>query len=73
VFRATDAAFYARLEDGVTAVAPRARIVRPIAPPVAGAALLALEAARAAKAESDPAVAARVRAELRAWDAGAAG
>jgi N-acetylglucosamine kinase-like BadF-type ATPase len=73
VFRATDAAFYARLEDGVTAVAPRARIVRPIAPPVAGAALLALEAARGAKGESDPAVAARVRVELRAWDAGAAG
>ena len=73
VFRATDAAFYARISDGVTAVAPRARLVRPIAPPVAGAALIALEAAQPAAAAADLAVAARVRSELRAWDARAEG
>ena len=73
VFRATDEAFYARIRDGVTAVAPRARLVRPIAPPVAGAALIGLEAARRSSAAGDPAVSARVRAELRAWDVRAEG
>ena len=44
VFNTSDAAFYARLEDGVQAIAPRARLVRLTAPPVLGAALLALDA-----------------------------
>jgi len=43
VFRATDAAFYERLEAVVRAAAPRARFVRLIAPPVLGAALLGLD------------------------------
>lgn len=44
MFRATDAAFYARLEAGIRAVAPQAKLVRLTAPPVLGAALLALDA-----------------------------
>ena len=43
VFRARDAAFYARLEEGVRAAMPRARLCRLMAPPVVGAALLALD------------------------------
>jgi N-acetylglucosamine kinase-like BadF-type ATPase len=70
VFRATDAGFYERLEAGIAEVAPRARLVRPLAPPVAGAALLALDAL--AEAPVGGPVARRVRDELRAWDVGAA-
>ena len=43
VFRTDDAAFYARLEEGITRVAPRARTIKLNAPPVAGAVLLALD------------------------------
>ena len=43
VFKADDPAFYARIEAGVRAVAPRAAIVRLTAPPVLGAALLGLD------------------------------
>ena len=43
VFRATDPGFYARLERGLHEVTPRARLVRPEIPPVAGAVLLALD------------------------------
>ncbi len=73
VFRATDPAFYARIADGVAAIAPRARLIRPIAPPVAGAALIALDTARGPDAALDPVLTAGVRAELRAWDAQTAG
>jgi N-acetylglucosamine kinase-like BadF-type ATPase len=43
VFRATDKPFYARLDDRVRAVVPRARFVRLDAPPVAGPALEGLD------------------------------
>ena len=44
VFRTPDTAFRSRIEAGVQAIAPRARLVRSSAPPVAGAALLGLDA-----------------------------
>jgi N-acetylglucosamine kinase-like BadF-type ATPase len=67
VFRTRDPGFYERIEAGVTAIAPAARLVRLSAPPVAGAALLGLDrlAGRAVSAE----VSARVRAEVGEWDA----
>jgi N-acetylglucosamine kinase-like BadF-type ATPase len=43
VFRATDRAFYARIDRGVTAAAPRARVHRLAARPVLGAALMGLD------------------------------
>ena len=43
VFRATDPAFYARIDRGVAAVAPRARVHRLQARPVLGAALMGLD------------------------------
>ena len=67
VFRATDLEFYDRIATGVEAVAPRARLVRPAAPPVAGAALLALDAPAGGPVTGTTAE--RVRADLRAWDA----
>ena len=63
VFRTTDPAFYERIDTGVRAVAPGARLVRPAAPPVAGAALLGLDALGVAD------VGDRVRAAFVAWDA----
>ena len=44
IFKATDPGFYARLEEGIRNTAPRAKLVRLTAPPVLGAALLALDA-----------------------------
>ena len=67
VFRTPDAAFRSRIERGVQAIAPRARLVRSDAPPVAGAALLGLDALRGGVA--DPTVGARVRKALASWDA----
>ncbi len=43
VFNTTDEGFHGRLESGIRAVMPRARLVRPSLPPVAGAALLGLD------------------------------
>ncbi|HYN47501.1 MAG TPA: hypothetical protein VER83_01470 [Candidatus Nanopelagicales bacterium] len=43
IFRADDASFHDRIGDGVARIAPGARIVRLDAPPVLGAALLALD------------------------------
>jgi N-acetylglucosamine kinase-like BadF-type ATPase len=43
VFRTTEPAFYRRLEGGILAAAPRARLVRLTAPPVLGAALIGLD------------------------------
>ena len=71
VFRTPDAAFRSRIESGVQAIAPRARLVRSEAPPVAGAALLGLDALGAGVA--DAAVGARVRTALASWDAKAIG
>lgn len=65
VFRATDTAFYERLESNVQRSAPRARFVRLSAPPVLGAALLGLDAIElpaAARAAAE----ARLRFEISA-------
>lgn len=62
VFRAEDPAFYARIEAGVRAVAPRARLVRLGSPPVVGAALMGLD--RLLGGETPPDVETRLRAEL---------
>jgi N-acetylglucosamine kinase-like BadF-type ATPase len=67
VFRTPDAAFRSRIESGVQSIAPRARLVRSEAPPVAGAALLGLDALGGGVA--DPTVGARVRKALASWDA----
>lgn len=70
VFRNRDSRFYARLEQGIRAAAPKARPVRLEAPPVLGAALIGLDRA-AAGGFTDADVAARLRSELVAWDAAA--
>jgi N-acetylglucosamine kinase-like BadF-type ATPase len=67
VFRTPDTAFRARIEAGVQAIAPRARLVRASAPPVAGAALLGLDALVGGIA--DASIGATVRKALAAWDA----
>lgn len=67
VFRATDPAFYERLERGIRAVAPGARLVHQASPPVTGAALLGLD--RLAGAAVESAVAARLREAFARWDA----
>jgi N-acetylglucosamine kinase-like BadF-type ATPase len=66
VFRALDPEFYAALERGICAVAPRATLIRLHWPPVAGAALLGLDIL--AGGEAGPDVAARLRASVGAWD-----
>ena len=70
VFRARDDAFMGRLERGVHAAAPAARLVRLDAPPVLGSALLGLDR-QAAGGFTDPVIAARLREALIAWDAAA--
>jgi N-acetylglucosamine kinase-like BadF-type ATPase len=67
VFRTPDLDFRSRIEAGVYGIAPRARVVRAEAPPVAGAALLGLDAL--AGGMVDPAVGAKVRTALASWDA----
>jgi N-acetylglucosamine kinase-like BadF-type ATPase len=67
VFRTPDAVFRSRIEAGVQALAPRARLVRSNAPPVAGAALLGLDAIGGGIA--DASVGAAVRSGLAVWDA----
>jgi len=71
VFRTPDAAFRSRIEADVQAIAPRARLVRSQAPPVAGAALLGLDALGGGPAPPD--IGATVRSALAAWDAEAVG
>jgi N-acetylglucosamine kinase-like BadF-type ATPase len=70
VFGATDPAFYARIEAGIKAVAPRASIVRLTAPPVLGAALLGLDrlaSGGASGGAADPAAAARIHRAIEDW------
>lgn len=67
VFRTRDAAFYERLERGIRAAAADARLVRLAAPPVLGAALIALDRRSPAGAVA-PEVDARLRAALEGWD-----
>jgi N-acetylglucosamine kinase-like BadF-type ATPase len=62
VFRTDDSTFYSRIERGVRAVAPRARLIRLGVPPVVGAALLGLD--RLLGGETPAGVEARLRAEL---------
>ncbi len=62
VFRAEDPAFYARIEAGVRAAAPRARVSRLATPPVTGAALIGLD--RLLGGETPAEVEATLRAEL---------
>ena len=66
VFRTDDRPFHERLAAGIRAVAPRATLVRPVAPPVAGSALLALDRLDPAGRPPTAEVAARVRAGLAA-------
>jgi hypothetical protein len=66
VFGADDPAFYARIEAGVRAVAPRATIVRLTAPPVLGAALLGLDR-RSADGSTEPTTEARIRRAIEDW------
>lgn len=66
VFGADDPAFYARIEAGVQAVAPSARIVRLTAPPVLGAALLGLDR-RSPDGSADPPAEARLRKAVEDW------
>ncbi|HYL41261.1 MAG TPA: BadF/BadG/BcrA/BcrD ATPase family protein [Candidatus Binatus sp.] len=69
VFRATDRAFYERLEAGLRAISPRARAVRLTAPRVLGSALIGLDRlAPGGAAQAD--AASRLRAALEAWQAG---
>jgi len=67
VFRTPDVAFRSRIQAGVQAIAPRAQLVRSDAPPVAGAALLGLDALNGHVV--DAGIGAKVRAALAAWDA----
>jgi N-acetylglucosamine kinase-like BadF-type ATPase len=67
VFRTRDTTFRSRIQAGVHAISPGARIVRSDAPPVAGAALLGLDILAGALAAD--AVAECVRTALAAWDA----
>jgi N-acetylglucosamine kinase-like BadF-type ATPase len=67
VFRTRDAPFYERLERGVHAAAPAARLVRLAAPPVLGAVLLGLDrlsSGGAVPRDTD----ARIRIALEGWD-----
>jgi N-acetylglucosamine kinase-like BadF-type ATPase len=67
VFRTKDPSFYERLERGVHAAAPAARLVRLAAPPVLGAVLLGLD-----RLSGDGAVPPdadlRIRTALEGWD-----
>ncbi len=62
IFRAQDAQFFARIESGIRALAPSARLVRLAAPPVVGSALLGLD--RLCEGSTPPDVERRVRNEL---------
>ena len=67
VFDARDARFEARIADGVHDIAPGATLRRTEAPPVLGAALLALDQLTGAAPSTDAAAEARLRDALRAW------
>lgn len=70
VFRTDQAGFWERLASGVGAIAPEARLVRLTAPPVAGAALLALDQLKPDLDAADrEGLGAGVRAGVGAWDA----
>ena len=64
VFRASDAAFEARIAAGVQAVAPAATVRRLDAPPVLGAALLGLDRLPGLTLGERSAAESRLRAEV---------
>jgi N-acetylglucosamine kinase-like BadF-type ATPase len=65
VFRTDDQAFFDAIAEGIAGVAPRARLVRLVAPPVVGAALIGLD--RLAGQAVDAATARGVRAAFASW------
>jgi len=67
VFRNDEPKFYERIRAGIAAIAPRARVVRLSAPPVAGAALLGLDLLAGSAVPA--AVSGAVRAAVADWDA----
>ena len=67
VFRADDAAFLARIRAGLERHAPAAVVRRTTAPPVLGAALLALDRALPAGSRRHGEADARLRVALEAW------
>ena len=67
VFNARDDRFEARIAAGVRAVAPKATLRRSDAPPVLGAALLALDRLDGAAPAGHDAAEARLRAAMRDW------
>lgn len=67
VFRTDEPRFYARIREGIAAIAPRARVERLTTPPVAGAALLGLDLL--ADGAVSPQRSQAVRAAIAAWDA----
>lgn len=70
VFRTRETGFWERLAAGIGAIAPAARLVRLAAPPVAGAALLALDVLRPELSGGErEALGAAVRDGVGAWDA----
>jgi N-acetylglucosamine kinase-like BadF-type ATPase len=69
VFRTNEPLFYERIRAGVAGIAPKARVVRLTAPPVAGAALLGLD--RLAGGAASPVICHSVRDAIARWDADA--
>lgn len=67
VFDARDEPFEARIAAGVRAVAPMARLRRSEAPPVLGAALLALDRLDGSAVSDRDGAEARLRAAMRGW------
>lgn len=67
IFRTDEARFHERIRRGVAGIAPRARVVRLAAPPVAGAALLGLDLLT--DGAIPPAVSRAVRDSVGRWDA----
>jgi N-acetylglucosamine kinase-like BadF-type ATPase len=65
VMRVDDAVFHARIRAGIAATSPRADVIRLSGPPVAGAALLGIDALDPTAAS---AVGSTVRSDLAAWD-----
>ena len=73
IFAATDAAFDARIRDGITAIAPRATVGRAEGLPVLGAALLALDRTFEPGSARHAEASARLRVTLGAWRPGSLG
>jgi hypothetical protein len=65
VMRVDDVVFHARIRAGIAATSPRADVIRLSGPPVAGAALLGIDALDPTAAS---AVGSTVRSDLAAWD-----